>query len=102
MDKTDEIKALEQSDRWLRELYLEKIKEVKSKIERTSISENLTIALDRQTEDDLFSLFEETALTLSALQTIMREHHVFPYRYYTFYTRILLALECQIKGHIHL
>ena len=102
MEETDEIKALEQSDRWLRELYLEKIKEVKSKVERTNISENLTIALDRQTEDDLWSLFEETTLTLGALQTIMREHHVLPYRYYTFYLRILQALDCQIKGHIHL
>ena len=89
--------ALRESDKFIESLYLEKIESVRKTIWTTPINQDYMMPVDKETEDDLFSLMEEMKLTIDVLQQFMRERHVLSYSYFEVYRQILNILEYQIK-----
>lgn len=94
--------ALKTSDEWIKKLYLEKMQEVWDQIYNSPIESNHLIPLSKSSEDILYSLFEETILTLGGLQHFIREEHAYPYDYFSTLTFVLELLEYAIKGKMRL
>lgn len=101
-ENNEYIQALEESDKWIEQLYLEKIKEVDEAMMNTVIDDDTMIQLSEQTQHDLCCLLEELKLTIHLYQEAIKATGRVSFAEPSYFRFFWLFMSKKIKGELPL